>query len=744
MLNSDVPIKSLDEDLLGRKNFAAQLAKSIVKYDQLDSFNIGLYGEWGSGKTSTINMIEENLLELTKEDMHKPIILRFNPWMFTDPNQLISQFFSQLSSTFKLQDSKKTKKIGENLQLFGDAIELTSVIPIIGTAGSILSKITKSFGKKISGDADKKSANLQAIKDSLVEELKESNSKVVIFIDDIDRLSNTEIQSVFKLVKSIADFPNTIYLLAFDYDIVTSALGEVQNNNGEAYLEKIVQIPFHLPVINETKLTHLFLSQLELTLKSITESQFDKNDWSILFNDGIRTKLKSMRDVARLNNTISLKYSFLQNEINIVDLLGITTLQVFEPKIYSFLSFYKEELCGNFTTFTSVGYSSAEAQKDELKSICDKLIDDLSEKNKTSVLSILSILFPKIRETYKKQSISYPPSNKSGRISDKNFFDRYFSLSLDEGLSLSQVDHLIFSASENSLKDIIMTIDANRKTNLLLDHINSFFIELKGKNDTSERFGLLVKNILQIWYSFTDPDKDSFFSFPWEWRLRNLVQTFLQIYSNEEVRKKNVEMFFEDDYIALGVKASILLMLENEHNRYLEEGNEKEIDYYQISLEHLIEMENLIFEQILNSDIYEIINDKYFMYIKYLLEKSDEEETRTFFNSLISRLKETKLDTAKLISLLIGHGKASSNFVYDTWNVDYEYISEYFDIENTIVLMDNFMKETDFSKLSLNQQEDIIAFIIYKNVKDQYMRTSVTKVLIDEYAKENQIFLNVL
>ncbi|ELZ4625267.1 hypothetical protein UL352_002696 [Enterococcus faecalis] len=54
------------------------------------------------------------------------------------------------------------------------------------------------------------------------------------------------------------------------------------------------------------------------------------------------------------------------------------------------------------------------------------------------------------------------------------------------------------------------------------------------------------------------------------------------------------------------------------------------------------------------------------------------------------------------------------------------------------------MKETDFSKLSLNQQEDIIAFIIYKNVKDQYMRTSVTKVLIDEYAKENQILLNVL
>ena len=358
MLKSDVPIKLSKDDILGRKSFSEQLAKTIIDYNHHESINIGLYGEWGSGKTSVMNMVEENLYSLTKLEEQKPVILRFNPWMFTDSNQLITQFFNQLSNVFKLHDGKKMQRIGENLQLFGNAIELASVVPIIGPISIIASKVAKKFGKKIFSEGNKRSSDLQAIKDSLVKELGHSQSKVIIFIDDIDRLSNTEIRAVFKLIKSIADFPNTIYLLAFDYNIVVTALGEVQNNNGESYLEKIIQIPFHLPHINETKLAQLFLSELESTLNNIPERMFDIKDWSTLFNYGIKPNLESMRDLVRLNNTINLKYSFLQNEANIVDLLGITTLQVFAPKIYSSLSFYKDLLCGPFSTFSSTSYSS--------------------------------------------------------------------------------------------------------------------------------------------------------------------------------------------------------------------------------------------------------------------------------------------------------------------------------------------------------------------------------------------------
>lgn len=69
MFNPDIPIQSSHDDLLDRKNFAKQLAQSILNYDQNDSFNIGLYGKWGSGKTSVLNMTVEYLLELGKHMM---------------------------------------------------------------------------------------------------------------------------------------------------------------------------------------------------------------------------------------------------------------------------------------------------------------------------------------------------------------------------------------------------------------------------------------------------------------------------------------------------------------------------------------------------------------------------------------------------------------------------------------------------------------------------------------------------
>jgi len=84
MFNADSPITTEKDDLLNRDTFAKQLAKAIMSYNQLSSFNIGLYGEWGSGKTSVINMVEENIISLTSELTKKPVIIRFNPWLFSD------------------------------------------------------------------------------------------------------------------------------------------------------------------------------------------------------------------------------------------------------------------------------------------------------------------------------------------------------------------------------------------------------------------------------------------------------------------------------------------------------------------------------------------------------------------------------------------------------------------------------------------------------------------------------------
>ena len=99
LINSDLPITKSTEDRLNRGAFAKSLAKTILNYSFPSSFAIGLYGEWGSGKTSLLNMVFETIADVDEN----AVILRFNPWLCADPRQLITQFFKQMAAAIKLK-----------------------------------------------------------------------------------------------------------------------------------------------------------------------------------------------------------------------------------------------------------------------------------------------------------------------------------------------------------------------------------------------------------------------------------------------------------------------------------------------------------------------------------------------------------------------------------------------------------------------------------------------------------------
>ena len=94
MFNPDKPIERIKEDILGRDEFSINLGEAILSYKSIDSTVIGLYGSWGYGKSSIINMTIE-YIESQKEN--KPIVFKFNPWNYSNQKQLIAQFFNQLS-----------------------------------------------------------------------------------------------------------------------------------------------------------------------------------------------------------------------------------------------------------------------------------------------------------------------------------------------------------------------------------------------------------------------------------------------------------------------------------------------------------------------------------------------------------------------------------------------------------------------------------------------------------------------
>ncbi|WP_029067309.1 P-loop NTPase fold protein [Lachnobacterium bovis] len=101
--------------------------------------------------------------------------------------------------------------------------------------------MAKAQGQKLA-----QGANLDETKKKLEDALLETHQRIIVVIDDIDRLTNAQIRDIFQLVKQVGDFPNVIYLLSMDRDVVTRALEEVHDCDGYEYLEKIIQVTFEI------------------------------------------------------------------------------------------------------------------------------------------------------------------------------------------------------------------------------------------------------------------------------------------------------------------------------------------------------------------------------------------------------------------------------------------------------------------------------------------------------------------
>ena len=117
MYYTDKPINTEKDDELGRNGFAKLLAKALISFERTETFTIGIYGKWGIGKTSVVNMaleiISEN--EKYKAQEERMVVVKFNPWYFSDSEQLFFQFFTRLKNEFQSQKDKSKEKIGRNV-----------------------------------------------------------------------------------------------------------------------------------------------------------------------------------------------------------------------------------------------------------------------------------------------------------------------------------------------------------------------------------------------------------------------------------------------------------------------------------------------------------------------------------------------------------------------------------------------------------------------------------------------------
>lgn len=503
-LISDSPLIDHEKDKFKRWPFAQKLAQIILSHSDSDSLVIGINGKWGEGKTSTLKFIETEL----KRDS-RIICIWFNPWLFRDENQLLLHFFAELSNKLK-KSLKSSKEIAGILLKYGSA-----VIPSFGISMPDGTQAEVDIGKNL----DRLGENLSTVdigylKERLEKILKKEKKRIVILMDDIDRLDKTEIQNIFKLIKLTAEFPYTNYILTFDQEMVSAMLGEQYgggSKEGCNFLEKIIQVPLNLPTLDKVSLRKYCFNIIDEVLKTskIELNEDETREYVRCFINFLEIRLKTPRMAKRHGNILTFILPLIGNEVNLVDLMLIEGARIFYPDLYSFIR-------KNPDTFLGIHFDSGRIDQEMKKGILsyiDESLKNLDEDEKNAAKNLIKYLFPRLNcifggATYGSNWEENWSQNK--RIASKAYFRRYFTYSIpEEDISDVELEKFLEKIKDSSIDIIISEIRklvGETKAETFISKLRKY--EKKLSVDVARNLSLAISKSGDLF-----PDPDMLFSF---------------------------------------------------------------------------------------------------------------------------------------------------------------------------------------------------------------------------------------
>lgn len=560
----------------------------------------------------------------------------------------------------------------------------TWIMLVDGEVAAILKTLAQAKGAELMECAD-----LDMTRRILEDALIQAEKKIIIVIDDIDRLANSQIRDVFQLVKQVADFPNVIYLLAMDREVVRRALTDVHNIDGNEYLEKIIQVPFELPELKKSKLHNIFLNKLDQIINDLPgEVIWDRDYWSSVFRNCVEPYINTLRDVNRMINTFQFRYGMLYKEIALEDMVGMTTLEVLEPELYKWICNNKEAVCGGFMH----GLLSHSSNKPDYRNLYYNEFKSLGIDPDLAI-SCVSTMFPVFANDVSRYPYSYQPTlsiRSRMRIAYEERFDLYFMFDLDDiKVSRSIINASIYEFDRDVLSKIIEKINEEGNIVYFLEEIRSLVDKIPYK-----RLELIASVLLGLQEEFKEENSEKLFALSASDIAEYLMEDIIDRLKTEEEKYGIICSVIENvDITGLGIMTRFINRIELAYGRLA--GNSEEKDKQIISLEHLKKLENIYVAKvrdIVNSGL--ILERNEFNKVFCLWKCFDKDGVEIYLKELF----KTEVNKLKFICAMATKWSSTNGSEWSFYPQNYsEYISQD-EVYNMI---------QGFDKSKLNQFTDI-------------------------------------
>lgn len=411
------------EDLIGSEGSVARIAEIIQSTVPKHAISIGIFAAWGSGKTDFLRRLMYTLNKNNNNGKHHKdsIILEFNPWRPRNSETIIEDFFNTLSDGLKAYNKRATAVIRDY------------TLKILGAGKDLPSRISFAFFNEIMKDP-----SILHSYDNINSIIKATGKKIIISIDDIDRMSGTEIIQLLGLMRNTANFYNTFFIIALDHDYcITTIRNTKLFSKEEQYLKKIFQLVITLPKIRK----ETFGDEIRKFLKVEAQSENEElkinsaisflcynsvpDDYGLALNNfgAIENMMDNYRDVKRFCNTFKISYRSLKDDVNIIDLFLLELIKLKSFYVYERLSDRSLlEVTGNDDVKFKLNSTTWEQCKEHLQA---------EGTNENEMEKVLHLLFIDKRE------------NKLRAFSNPTNFYLYFCFQLFDQIPLKEFNETI-------------------------------------------------------------------------------------------------------------------------------------------------------------------------------------------------------------------------------------------------------------------------------------------------------------